>query len=194
MARYKKRFRAFDPDPDCPTTVCEMPGCCNPAGYKAPKSPKKLNEYFWFCLEHVREYNKSWDFCKNMNLHEIEENLRSATVWNKPSWKLGHLGRIDRYKQEHFIDAFNILNNSEVSAFKEQNSSIHTKIPLELENSIEILAIDWPITLAELKKRYMNLAKQYHPDRNNGNQNLEEQFKLINAAYSQLRTHLTKAS
>ena len=31
-----------------------MPGCADPAGYRAPRSRQTLNQYFWFCLEHVR--------------------------------------------------------------------------------------------------------------------------------------------
>jgi len=42
-------------------------------------------------------------------------------------------------------------------------------------------------TPAEIKKKYRELAKQFHPDRNPGNADAEERFKLISEAYDQLR-------
>ena len=39
----------------------------------------------------------------------------------------------------------------------------------------------------EIKKAYRKLAMQYHPDRNNGSKDAEEQFKSISEAYDVLR-------
>jgi molecular chaperone DnaJ len=39
----------------------------------------------------------------------------------------------------------------------------------------------------EIKKSYRKLAMQYHPDRNNGSKDAEEQFKTITEAYDVLR-------
>ena len=49
---------------------------CNEKGeYRAPKSRIKLNEYFYFCLNHIKEYNKSWDFYKGMTVDQIEGSI-----------------------------------------------------------------------------------------------------------------------
>ena len=73
-----------------------MPGCGAPGEYRAPKSRCQLNEYWWFCLDHVRAYNAAWDFYKGMTPGEIEAQLRADTSWQRPSWPLGHLGaRLD---------------------------------------------------------------------------------------------------
>src|SRR3954466_15234969 len=39
----------------------------------------------------------------------------------------------------------------------------------------------------DIKKAYRKLAMQYHPDRNNGSKDAEEQFKAITEAYDILR-------
>ena len=39
----------------------------------------------------------------------------------------------------------------------------------------------------EIKKAYLNLAKEWHPDRNNS-LNAAEKFKLINAAYDIIKS------
>lgn len=41
-------------------------------------------------------------------------------------------------------------------------------------------------TAADIKKKFRELAKRYHPDRNPDNIDAEEHFKLINEAYGQL--------
>jgi molecular chaperone DnaJ len=37
---------------------------------------------------------------------------------------------------------------------------------------------------ADIKQAYLTKAKEYHPDRNIGNKQVEETFKLINRAYA----------
>jgi hypothetical protein len=69
-----------------------MPGCGAQGEYRAPKSRQNLQEYWWFCLEHVRAYNGSWDFYKGMSPGQIEAQLRADTAWQRPSWPLGRLG------------------------------------------------------------------------------------------------------
>ena len=59
---------------------CDHLDCRALAEYRAPKSRDRLDEYYWFCLEHVREYNKSWNFCDGMNEEQIESEIREDTV------------------------------------------------------------------------------------------------------------------
>jgi len=50
----------------------------------------------------------------------------------------------------------------------------------------EILEVSRTATKAEIKKAYRRLAMKYHPDRNPGDKEAEEKFKLINEAYQVL--------
>ena len=92
MTRRSQRSRAYAPDPGAPGRACDMPDCTAAGGYRAPRSRQTLNEYWWFCLEHVRAYNASWDFYKGMSPAQIEAQLRADTSWQRPSWPLGRLG------------------------------------------------------------------------------------------------------
>jgi len=50
----------------------------------------------------------------------------------------------------------------------------------------ELLEISRDATDAEIKKAYRKLALKYHPDRNQGDKEAEEKFKLVNEAYQVL--------
>ncbi len=179
----------FKSDKDKPLHYCDMLGCKKPAEYRAPKSRKKLHEYYWFCFKHIQDYNKNWDYFKGMSSKQIEEYLRSAAVWDKPSWKLGRLGRKHLLNEQTFNDPFNLFPKNKTKT--NYNTQQKQNIPLELQRALQLLEINWPLSLQKLKKRYTELARQYHPDINGGDTQLEEKFKQINAAYSILRTYLT---
>jgi curved DNA-binding protein CbpA len=59
-------------------------------------------------------------------------------------------------------------------------------------NYYSILEIPKNATLAQIKNAYKELAKKYHPDKNDGDPIAEEKFKLINEAYQTLSDPVKK--
>ena len=172
-----------------------MPGCADPAGYRAPRSRQTLNQYFWFCLEHVREYNAHWDFYKGMTPGQIEAHLRADVSWNRPSWRLGHLGGgSGSLDEEQVLDPLGLLRGSADARVRAKTRAREADLrPEALRQPLDTLGLGWPVSLAELKSRYKHLARKNHPDANNGDRAAEERLKTINVAYTALRRHLTEA-
>ena len=54
---------------------CDYPGCKEKGAYRAPKSPDLLDEYFWFCKDHIREYNLKWNFFQGTTDDEFQKFL-----------------------------------------------------------------------------------------------------------------------
>jgi hypothetical protein len=167
-----------------------MPGCLAAGEYRAPKSRNTLRDYFWFCLEHVREYNASWDFYKGMSPGQIEMQLRADTAWQRPTWPLGRLGGRTSLDEETLRDPLDVLS---AGRFRRRSGDWqpHAAAPTELREPLATLGLDWPVTLDEVKARYKELAKRHHPDANGGDRAAEERLKTINLAYATLRRGLT---
>ncbi len=163
-----------------------MPDCAEAGEFRAPKSRTALNEYWWFCLGHVRAYNSAWDFYKGMSPAEVEAELRADAAWQRPTWPLGRLGSA-AWEDEVLRDPLRILADAKLS--KTRKRPAH-ETPAELREPLATMGLSWPTTLDEVKTRYKELAKRHHPDANGGSRDAEERLKIINLAYAALRSRL----
>jgi hypothetical protein len=62
------------------TRACDVPGCAADGCFRAPRARDRLNDYWWFCLDHVREYKSRWDYYAGMSESDIERELRQAML------------------------------------------------------------------------------------------------------------------
>ena len=172
---------------------CDHPDCHVAAEHRAPKSRELLGDYFWFCLDHVRVYNKSWNFCAGLGADEIETEIREDTVWRRPTWPMGSAEGDRRWRfvrDADFSDGFGAFWGK--SQAREEPAGAH-RPPLKSPEgkAFSILGLDPSASLSELKARYKELVKTHHPDRNGGDKLAEEKLKDINDAYSTLRKCVT---
>ncbi|GAN89112.1 heat shock protein DnaJ [Gluconobacter thailandicus F149-1 = NBRC 100600] len=170
------------------------------AGYRAPRGREALRSYFWFCLDHVREYNSRWDFYRGMTPGQIEAHLRADTSWQRPSWKLG-TGTANKaeFNEEDILDPLDILgasrrNRAERAKETARQRAAASGPPEPLRQPLATLDLSWPVSLDEVKTRYRALARRHHPDANIGDQKAEERFKAIGSAYAVLKTHFSRES
>jgi len=182
--------RGVPPPPSGPLRPCDAPGCANAGEYRAPKSRSSLNEYHWFCLAHVREYNAAWDFYKGMGPNEIEAHLRHDTSWQRPTWPLGRLGGNNRFDAETLRDPLGLLYATPLHARRTRAQPERPAAPPELRAALDVLGLEWPLDQPALKARYKELAKQLHPDVNGGDRGAEDRLKDVNRAYSLLRQRI----
>ena len=64
--------------------TCDHPGCQAQGEFRAPRSRTELTRFYWFCLEHVREYNAAWNYYADMDEAAIEAEIRKEIVWQRP--------------------------------------------------------------------------------------------------------------
>jgi len=172
---------------------CDRPGCAGEGRYRAPRSPAELRSYFWFCLDHVREYNHSWNYFAGMGYEEMEAQIRRDTVWDRPTWPLG--SRVNGRRRYHdFADPFELFSEGGGRAGEDAESREserrdwpHWRGDGPTERALRVLAVEPPVTAERIKRRYKELVKLHHPDANGGDRASEEKLKEINLAYSTLK-------
>jgi curved DNA-binding protein CbpA len=158
--------------------ACDAPGCSEHADYKAPKTREERPEYFWFCLDHVREYNKQWNYFEGMGEQDILAFMKDAVTGHRPTWYMSSNGS---YSMSSLNKAFNKFMGSE-----DVPTEYVTPISAQERKALNVLELRHPTTRQSIKLQYRKLVKQYHPDVNRGDKDAEERFKSITKAYTDL--------
>ena len=169
---------------------CDHPDCELGGEYRAPRSRTPGDGIFWFCLDHVRAYNKAWDYFAGMDRNEIERLQREVATWHRPTWPLG-TNPYARPKQAPIYDPFDFLRagngDSDARFGHEKNGGACAPvIGHEQQQALDMLEIDSMATLQQIKTRYKQLVKRYHPDANGSDLASEERLKQIIQAYDYL--------
>ena len=165
-----------------PGRTCDFAGCNRKAEHRAPKSKTSLEEFYWFCLEHVSAYNRSWDYFTGMNQDEIEQFRTDAVTGHRPTWKLGERG-YKAWMDGRVRDHHGLFEADGGPPGAAKTKPKHTR---EQRRNLAQLDLDETATLQDIKMRYKQLVKRFHPDANGGDKRAEERFKSINEAYSNL--------
>ena len=170
-----------------PARLCDHPGCEAGGEYRAPRSRLELDNYYWFCLDHVRGYNAAWNYYAGMSEREIEAEIRRDTVWQRPSWKLGM--RHGPAYEARINDPFNLYNGKSGRQQRRgaNGSATASRVASAREQALAVFDLEPPFTQASLKARYKVLVKLHHPDAHGGDKAAEEKLKIINQAYTTLK-------
>jgi len=167
---------------------CCWNGCVGEGKFPAPKSPENRNDRYYFCLEHIREYNNSWDFFRkmDMDLGRIDKFQKDTMTGHRPTWKFGVSGINFSTIEELGNQVFGKFRGTHNQQYKNSGEEkAEMRLHKQTRDALKILGLQYPITLQEIKKRYKKLAKEYHPDLNANAK--DEKIKSINQAYSYLK-------
>jgi hypothetical protein len=165
--------------------MCDMPGCRDHAEFRAPKD-RSLQDYYHFCMDHVREYNKAWNFFQGMSAGEVEEHLHKSLYGDRPTWKYGVNGNAEEALYTRAWQTFNYTEKEPPKQNRYHQSPAPASLTPEHE-ALGIMGLAPPVTLEEIKTRYKSLAKKHHPDLNGGCKDAQELLKQINMAYTILK-------
>ena len=171
-----------------PVRVCEHPECDRSADHRAPRAPHDLRSWRWFCLDHVRDYNRSWNFFAGWSRHDIERFQHDDVTGHRPTWPLS--GCPGGRRPEDLHAAFEAFAREWLGGDDRQGGRRRPGADAPSEALLEALAVldlTPPFGLAALKRRYKSLVKRYHPDANGGSRESEELLKHINHAYNYLQ-------
>ncbi len=166
--------------------VCEHEGCQEQGQYRAPRSPDHLDEFKWFCKDHVREYNLKWNFFDGAPEGEVHEQFEKDRVWERATKPFGSKDEQRAWARLGVDDPHQVLGEN---ATRNPGKSITgtRKLPPTERRAIEILDAKDHWTKAEIRKAYKKLIKVLHPDMNGGDRSQEEQLQEVVWAWDQIK-------
>ena len=163
--------------------ICEWENCKQSGDFKAPIEKDNSKNYRWLCEEHIKSFNKSWNYFEGMNQNEIENFIKSDITWHRPTQKFGS-------SDNFFNILWNNALNDKFNFFKQENNINNlngTKLYEKDKDALRIMELElnasWPI----IQKRFKTLVKKFHPDKHSGNKQYEDKLKKITLAYSHLK-------
>jgi DnaJ domain len=179
--------------------ACQWPGCSGPATHRAPKGREHANEYWRFCLEHVREYNSSYNFFAGMNDDAVAKYQKDALTGHRPTWKMGSLGGKRERRSARDFRGSGFASDDPFSLFGEtgarRNGSGHAKNASEgrkifnaQRRALETLGLEDDASRADIKAKFKTLVKRHHPDANGGDRGSEARLREIIQAYNYLKS------
>ncbi|RTL53732.1 MAG: molecular chaperone DnaJ [Bradyrhizobiaceae bacterium] len=182
--------------------MCEWPGCKNTAPHRAPKGRGKEREYWHFCLNHVREYNQSYNFFSGMSDEAVARYQKDAQTGHRPTWKMGaNTGTKGKGKPgvedefEGALDPFAMFAEMNGRGkwrpgpgAKAEPKAETRKIFNAERKALQVMGLGPDATLETVKTQYKLLVKQHHPDANGGDRSTEDRLIEIIKAYNYLKT------
>ena len=163
--------------------ICDWDNCNEIGEYKAPVEKDNSKKFRMLCLEHVKEFNKNWNYFSGMDNNQIIEFLRSDITWHKPTQSFSSSDNFfkilwnnamkDELNKTNFKDHLNHMNQ-----FKFNHSDM---------KAFNILNISVGIKWEKIQEKFKKLVKKFHPDMNAENKKFDEKLKSITLAYTQLK-------
>lgn len=172
--------------------ACQWDGCEAPGTHRAPVGRMREGEYFRFCVDHVREYNKGFNYFSGLADNEIARFQKEALTGHRPTWKMGANSQAASapdfsQKRSGAASYYNRVRDPHGAASSRQQPSRPRRLKTLEARAMQTLGLSENATSEAIKARYKELVKQHHPDANGGDRGSEERLRDVLQAYRVLR-------
>lgn len=168
------------------------PGCEEAGEFRAPPLEGASSngggppQFRWFCLDHVRAFNAGYNYFEGMTADEIHQAQRPLAGWERETRAFARAGTDAGPRWADFTDPLDAIGaRFRRTAAPERSDG--KPLSGEDRRSLEVLGLAADADRAMLRKRYSELVRRYHPDRNGGDRSHEAALTKVIAAYQQLR-------
>jgi len=176
---------------------CNWPGCQRGGCHRAPKGRGREGEYFLYCLEHVRDYNKSYNYFSGMSDDEVATFQKASITGHRPTWSSGvnawastgfrsaaqaHMGFKADFETSDPFGLFGMGQGPRADAGPQRRPIRNSE-----RKSLHALDLAEDASSADIKSRFKALVKLHHPDINGGDKQSEDRLREVIQAYNQLK-------
>lgn len=186
-----------DRRPRADLSACQWPGCACAATHRAPKGRLREGEYWRFCLEHVRQYNHSYNYFAGMSDEAVARFQKDAVTGHRPTWKLGqggkHLGTQAGNGRSYpgfgpATDPFGVFTDLGGQQKARTEHPQGRTVRNAERKALDALGLDADAKAPDIKARFKLLVKRHHPDANGGDRTCEDKLREIIQAYNYLKS------
>ena len=172
---------------------CNFPGCKAVGAFRAPQGRDREGQFFCFCLDHVREYNASYNYFNGMSPDDVAVYQRDALTGHRPTWTMGSNRATKGFREEGDAPG----TRDPLGMFHAKagaRSGARTREPkrpragIAAIKALDQLGLDETAGAPTVKARYKDLVKRLHPDANGGDRSNEDRLREIIRAYNYLKS------
>jgi len=166
---------------------CSVQGCHEPGEFRAPLTASDFDgpgAWRWLCLEHVREHNARYNFFNGMTPEEIEAAQSPIAGWDRATRAFAHIGSDQGPAWRDFADPLDAI----AARFRpEARRRAVDRFTAAERHALGVLGLNDETDLHRVRKRYSELVRRYHPDRNGGDRSHERKLGQVIEAYQTLK-------
>jgi hypothetical protein len=171
--------------------ACSAPGCTKAGEFRAPAERGARagadgpGDWRWLCLDHVRQFNASYNFFDGMTADEITAQQRPYAGWERETRAFA-AGAGGTPRWADFVDPLDAIQ-ARYGAGRQQPRQDGRPLSDADRRALKVLGLEADADRRALRQRYSELVRRYHPDRNGGDRSLEDQLRRVIEAYDQLK-------
>jgi hypothetical protein len=165
---------------------CAAPGCRAPGEFKAPLQPANFDgpgTWRFLCLDHVREHNAKYNFFEGMSPEEIQDAQSPLAGWDRASRPFAGNGADPAPRWSDFADPLDAI----ATRFGKRKPGQTSRFSKAERRALGVLGLGEDSDMHALRKRYSNLVRRFHPDKNGGDRSHEGRLGEVIEAYQLLR-------
>lgn len=165
---------------------CAIPGCREPGEFKAPAQPANFDgPGVWrlLCLDHVREHNAKYNYFEGMSAEEITEAQSPFGGWDRATRAFASAGADPAPSWSDFSDPLDAI----ATRFRHVRRERPSRFTRNEQRALCVLGLGEDADRHAVRKRYSQLVRRYHPDRNGGDRSHERRLREVIEAYQALR-------
>lgn len=172
---------------------CEAAGCEEAGEFRAPGSaPPGFDgpgQWRWFCLDHVREFNSGYDWFEGMSADEILEAQHPVAGWRRESRAFRPDAGVDGVPRwADFDDPLDAIGARAADIRRRAGAGqAHARFTPREREALTVMGLSGDADRPALRRRYSELVRKYHPDRNGGDRSQEARLGRVVEAYQLLR-------
>jgi hypothetical protein len=145
----------------------------------------------WFCLDHVREFNAAYNWFAGMSAEEIVAAQHPAAGWANSSTTRAFradAGVDGAPRWADFADPLDAIG-ARASDLRRQarGRAQASRFTRDEQDALSAMDLTGDVDQHSLRRRYYELVRRYHPDRNGGDRRHEARLTKVVEAYQLLR-------